>query len=633
IDINGDGRDEIALIQNITVNGFTTRAITITEKVNNQFNVIDTLYNSSPSSSMNTFTNYVECGYLDDNNIPDVLAADKDGDVMIFENGELIWSYRLPVGNAYYLTTGDFTGNGKTEFCVGGFNFSSADVVRSFSYFAFFGYSAEQETFIPIGSVSFDNLEQKNSVISTNIDDVDDDEIIISAPPNLYIIDYVDNEFIPIWKGNSAKTFNNILVAIPGSEGQNPNILSSYIDAGMTTSCIVSAAETFTGPNTPTGFKAIPTDSTSAYLSWDEHDYDELKIYRKHNGNSVLVGTSNSTEFYDENLTCLETYEYSIVGYDESFDPPSSKNSLWKEVIPSPIPMLTNIKMISPYELKLNFSEKLNNNSINIRHFSVNNEIGIPASVNIIEEKKSLLLSFSTFFENNLNYKIEINGLLGETGIAIPQAEYDFDFEEDIIAPKIISATSTELDCVRIYFSETMIDESVENIDNYLPVFPIIDHSNEIQTIISGIDSHGYYVDLKLKEKLKYSNQNYFIKVVNVQDLAGNTISNDGNKCCFNLTDIIDLKHMIVYPNPLYLNEFNEIRFANLPLEKNGAIRIYDIAGELVYEENFTPLTELKNYYSWNAKNKKGKRVSSGMYLYFIKVGNDYKKGKLAVIH
>jgi hypothetical protein len=173
----------------------------------------------------------------------------------------------------------------------------------------------------------------------------------------------------------------------------------------------------------------------------------------------------------------------------------------------------------------------------------------------------------------------------------------------------------------------------VENLENYAPVFPLIDQSNSIVSAESGLDELGYFVDLGFADQLKFSNQSYFLKLKNMSDLAGNLISNNGNKCSFTLTEIVDLKHMIVYPNPLYLSQFEEIRFVNLPLQKAGNIRIYDLAGELVFSDQIAPLTELKNYYSWNARNSKGKRVSSGMYLYFIKVGNDFKKGKLAVIH
>ena len=163
-------------------------------------------------------------------------------------------------------------------------------------------------------------------------------------------------------------------------------------------------------------------------------------------------------------------------------------------------------------------------------------------------------------------------------------------------------------------------------------MLPAIDNDNALSYIESGVDEDGFFSEISFVNELKYTNQNYFLRINDVYDLAGNKISNSSNKCSFTLSDIVDLKHMIIYPNPLYLSEFQEIRFANLPLGKTGNIRIYDLAGDLVFSENFEPLTELRNYYSWNAKNITGKNIASGMYLYFIKVGNDYKKGKLAVI-
>ena len=59
---------------------------------------------------------------LDDDNYPDILCADTDGDIMIFEimnatQHHLCWTTRLPVGNTYSLTAGDFNGDGHKDFC------------------------------------------------------------------------------------------------------------------------------------------------------------------------------------------------------------------------------------------------------------------------------------------------------------------------------------------------------------------------------------------------------------------------------------------------------------------------------------------------------------------------------------
>lgn len=632
VDVNNDGLMEVALTRNIEVNGHNHRVITVSRKFNNQFTEIDTLWNTSPIKTFNTFSNQMESADFNGDFTPEILTADSDGDVMIFQNGEMIWSTRMPVGNIHNLAVGDFDADGSMDFGVGGYNFNTTSEAESFSYYAYFTYSQTAETYVQIGSVSFDNLLEKNSMIAVNLDEDPADETVILAAPNIYLIDFQDGEFKPIWRGESIATFNNVLVALPASAEGGAKIIAP-IAADNLSSCVIIPAADFSGPDTPTGFQANPFDATSATLNWDESDHDYYKIFRNIDDQITEIATTEETSYLDQNLETYKEYEYSVAGYDADYIPATSRNTLWKKVIPAPVPQVENIVMCSPFELKIFFSEELHNNSINIQHFSVNNELGLPASVNFINAKHGVMLSFTDNFSDSDAYTIAISGIQGTTGIYLPDAEYAITYQADTVAPYIASAISTGKQVLRIYFSETMQDESLLNLNNYQPVFPAIDSNNQISSVEPGMDDNGFYAELSFTEELKYTNQRYFMKLRNVYDLAGNQISNDGNKCSFTLTDIVNLKHMIVYPNPLYLSEFEEIRFANLPLEKSGNIRIYDLAGDLIFSDEIEPLTGLKNYYSWNAKNASGKRVSSGMYLYFIKVGNDFKKGKLAVIH
>ena len=129
---------------------------------------------------------------------------------------------------------------------------------------------------------------------------------------------------------------------------------------------------------------------------------------------------------------------------------------MWKQVIPFETPTLQSIEMSSPYEIKIIFSENLHNNSINVQHFEVNNDIGLPISVNFLYGKKGLLLSFTNELVEYDDYVLSIRGLQGETGIFLPDEDFSFEYEEDVIAPKIISTKVLNKNSIRIYFSETM---------------------------------------------------------------------------------------------------------------------------------------------------------------------------------
>jgi hypothetical protein len=121
---------------------------------------------------------------------------------------------------------------------------------------------------------------------------------------------------------------------------------------------------------------------------------------------------------------------------------------------------------------------------------------------------------------------------------------------------------------------------------------------------------------------------------LNVHDLAGNAISNSGNKFSFVIEDIVDLDHMYVYPNPFYVSKPpQEVRFFSIPLHKTGNFTVYDLNGELIFTEDIRALNDQNTYYAWDGKNAYGHRVSSGMYFYIIHIGDDYKRGKIAIIN
>ncbi|MCB4791759.1 MAG: T9SS type A sorting domain-containing protein [Elusimicrobia bacterium] len=90
-----------------------------------------------------------------------------------------------------------------------------------------------------------------------------------------------------------------------------------------------------------------------------------------------------------------------------------------------------------------------------------------------------------------------------------------------------------------------------------------------------------------------------------------------------------DLSKVIAYPNP-YLNNPGGIIFSGIA--NNSRIKILDIAGEVVqdFEEN-----DGDGIYQWDAKNKDGDKLASGVYLYLVtntNAGQQKVIGKLAII-
>ena len=636
IDYNNDGLDEIALIENKTIGGGTRRVISLYD---NSFESVHTLLNETATFVKNEFI-AVACGNLDNNFSLDIIATDKDGDVLIFEmednEYEMVWDHSLPVQNSYYLQIGDFDGDGNDDFCVGGYIQNETDPAKTFSYFEFFSNAGVNNQYESMGYVSFSNVEQKNSITKADLDNNDDDEIIISVPPNLYIIDYQNGQFIPVWKGFSTGTEQNAIIAFSETDTENAKIITNLDDSEMK-SFLISRIEDFNGPPTPEAFRAQPLNESAAFLSWISTD--SIMVYRKYQENIQVVGSFSEENYIDVSINQLagfnvgDTLYYQVTALNENYTPGESLPTLWKPVIPMPVPQIQSIMMTGINELKVFFDRQLSNDAISSSHFTVNNGIGKPSSVNFISEQKGLLLRFSNYFLSLIGYLLTITDLTGKTGVPFPDGDYPFVFNEDTIAPEILFVETLDRDIVKLSFTEPIISSTVENLENYTLVLPVIDQYNRIEDIEYFEDQNSYYIIIQMVKNLEYSNQSYFLKLDNIEDLSGNKISNNGNKCQFSLTDISDLKHLIVYPNPFNTNEFDGVRFVNMPLEKAGKIWIYDLSGNLVFNKKIKALTELNNFYIWNGNNNANKKVSSGLYLYIIKMGNSYKKGKIAVIN
>ena len=93
-----------------------------------------------------------------------------------------------------------------------------------------------------------------------------------------------------------------------------------------------------------------------------------------------------------------------------------------------------------------------------------------------------------------------------------------------------------------------------------------------------------------------------------------------------------DLKEMVVYPNPLSLAQGQtSFTFGQLPPNRSIRTKIYNIAGELVYEKG---QQDSNNLVEWAAVNNDGDRVASGIYIFLVEdeSNGDQRKGKIAVI-
>lgn len=644
INYDSDSYDEVALIKNKTIDFVTKRVISLFNRNGLDFNEEYTLVNNSETNSRNEFSNKVCSGDFDNDDHRDILTTDKDGDVMIYEfnpdidDFQLIWQYRLPVRNAFYLDVGDFDNDEITDFCAGGYVEDYSVAENNFSAFTFFRWSGVNNEFEIINTLYFTDVEQKNSLQTIDLDGDSDSEIIIAAPPNLYIIDYQEDHLAPIWVGNSNLNYQNVIVGVPQSESQASYFMvNSEINGEIRNTIIRKQQDLSIEP--PTGFTVFPLDEESVKLDWlSVENAETYKLYRQIDNEIELIGQPSSTSFIDHGLTANDTLFYRItsVEYGTNIE---SYPSTWKKVIPNFIPQLETVQMINSNSIIIDYDLPLLQQSINVCNFSLDHDVGHPTSAIFRNQQNSLLLSYSNDLPYEDNYSILIKNLFGNTGVPIPNNEFTVDFLLDTETPFINDVTINKNKKSAMFkFSEEMNPTETLDIDNYQLSTPSVDTDNEIISI-SSVDASSYYaVCVAFKNELKHSNDGYHLQTEDLSDLAGNEMHIADRICHFNLTDIDNLDYLIIYPNPLISSKIASeddfcFRFMNLPRNKKGKFYVYDSAGELVFEDNFGPYYNSLENYKWHIKNNNNRRISSGMYFYMIEMGGNIKKGKLAIIN
>lgn len=633
-DYNGDGIKDIILVKNET----TGRVIKLYKRLGNVSPFLAEkmiITNPTATNLRNMYVPTVICTNLDNDFTPDILTADTDGDVMIYEvtsetSASLKWSHRLPVSNAYYLTSGDFDGNGTTDFFVGGYNTDALDPNQTFWFFEGFS-SVANNTYNSMGSIQFNQVLSQNAIQSMDIDYDGKHEIILSLSPNLYILKYIDGKFKPVFYNTSSRTYQ---IAAWMQDGQPYFVTNRNVNTDEAKAFVWSKQQPFTGPPSPANLIVKPLNERQVSLTWQANGAQTYNVYRKAaDASQELIASVIMPSFRDTTVVANTTYSYAVSSVNSSYNPSESQLTQWIEAMPKTPPVVTSISMIGLNELRVVFDQPLANSVLNPGCYRVDHNIGNPLSVNSVQNQYGVQLRFRDTFPDNVSlFLLKLQNVVGLTGVAPVQTLYSFSYVQDFTSPSIdnVSVLANKKS-VKITFNESISTETANIQSNYEFLVPANDINNAITSVSAGDD----YVIVNFREKLKYSNKPYYIVINNITDLAGNRITANLNSCQFSLSDIRNLDKVVAYPNPIKASLNSTVTFLNFPLGKKGKLSIYTVAGDLVYTSDIGPFTLTNNNITcrWDIKNQNGKKVSSGIYYYVIHMGDDIKRGKIAVLN
>ncbi|MCK9329493.1 MAG: S8 family serine peptidase [Candidatus Cloacimonetes bacterium] len=621
-DFNNDTNQDIVVVRNL----LSEIAIELYQENSDSYQIYDTILNNTQTNSRRMFVPKIQADNLDNDEYLDLLTADTDGDVMIWEyvdgEAQLSWTKRLPITNIYYLQTGDFTGDGQVEFLAGGY-VTSEQANKSWWYFELFK-STQDNQYISIDSIAFSKvITGENSISSIDFTGDGKKEIVLALSPYLYVLSYLENSLKPIFWTNCDNSYQ--ISSMESNEYHNSLIVYNKTIDEELKSFALTINESFNGPNTPQNLNAeVLTDGIK--LSWDNMNADYFEIFFKYDEDSGFqyLGQSVENEFYDNRLIEKQQIIYSVRALASNLDPIESYMSYPIIVhLVNPTEVI-DVKMVSNDSILLTFNNSLQIDCINMLLFNVNNEVGSPSSVNFFDDGKILYLTFFSDIPEREDLKLSFRGLKDSYNRQITDSVIDFLWNIDTVSPYVTRVQKESESQFSLIFSELLDYQSSLLVSNYSLEVPVEDYENCI-TEISVIDS---IVTCSLLYDIAKVNKNYYIKMKDIRDLSGNVINSMHNRISLNLTELRDLSLLVVYPNPLNINETDRFKFENLPKDKKGDIKIFNMAGEIIFEKKIINEAKLE----WQVCNNKGKAVSSGLYYYIISFDGENKRGKLAVI-
>lgn len=626
------GSTGILLVKNLTTENVIQ---TYRRDTDTTFVATNKLRNTTPTSLRNTFAPTIIVDNLDRDALPDILCADTDGDVMIYEvinaNAEqLCWNYRMPVANTYQLSSGDYTGDGNREFIVGGNYTSILNPDMNFWYFESFR-STGNNLYESMGSIMFNNVQSQNAIHSVDLDEDGKDEVILALSPNLYIMKYTEGQWKPEFYGESFQTFK---IGTYTDTQNKLRFLTNYRAAADTTRAAEWTRGTvFTGPVCPYLSTVEPNDHESVRISWLDSGAPAYNVYMMYpDGSTELVASTDANSYLIQGLTESLTYGFTVTAVDDSYSPSESMPSPWRMATPYRRPTLMGINMVGNNEIRILFDQAMANDAVNPSYYSVDNGIGMPTSVNQILNQHGMQLRFSTNLSPESSpYTLSFHNVRGKTGTLPEQTEFTFEYIPDTEAPRVLSATAShDRKSFTVLFSEPLDPTGVNDLENYSLTVPTTDSTNRIFSAILNDNS----LTINLQQAMRYSNQSYYIEICGLKDLSGNALSPRYNTARVALEEIRNLSRIKLFPNPIYDLQQNWLTFVNFPDGHRGRISIFDSAGSLVYSSSIGPFNSESNNitWRWNLINNSGLKVSSGIYYYVIEMNGDSRRGQFAII-
>ena len=638
-DINGNGVTELlAIINDSTIS---------VNKLNSDLSI-------SHLQDVENFTSkWVEKNLLDspnaivvdsDNNGQNELwMVDADGDIFSYKiasNGELTPDKEINTffaGSSAYITSGDFTGDGKKEIAVLLHSIDNYDVAN-YHLLVVFNFSGNdlnivyQRAFIdPANEFRSAFQKSSNSVKLVDIDNDSIDELVFFAFPYAYILKYEQGKpKIIFYEENVNSTSvlscdlnqNGVIeIAIP-----LPDKIKFY-EFGSSLK-----------PLTPSDLIGYSRDSNSIKISWNSNE-SFFYVYRgDRQENMTLIDSTSVNYLIDTTVLLNKDYYYAVQSFNTNKQILLSDLSSTVKVYHHKPAEMKGISVNSSNSVLVTYDEKISTTIENLEAFELKTPVGLILYPNSISpaNQYAYLVTFKESFDSGLNWFIS-KKVRDHYGSQSPVDSISFQYTPVTQGQEFFIESYELLNQynLKITFNLNVDPSSTQNINNY-----VFEPSNNIGKVtIDETDSRTIYLKIEGEgsKPLGAVGIEYRLQINNLfsSSTTGSIKINEGAGSVIVVSVFAnDISDVYFYPSPAKIDNGNGIvTFANLP--QFAEITIWDLNGKRIITLNEK---DGDGGLKWDFKDLNGKVINSGIYLYRLVMLDsknqelDTKLGKIAVV-
>lgn len=595
-----------------------------TRLASGSWELTQTLSNPTRGSNVGTLPG-LAVGDYDGDGRQELLMGDYDGDIYIHEwDGQSYvgtWTDSMPlIETNGFLVSGDFDGDGRADFAVGCHTPEAAvesDLDRQYWLIRIYAGTADNQYVVRWEKYFYGYQpvqDFQSGLRAADIDNDGRDELLIGVFPNAYVVDYEGGSFQTTEWLSPCRT-NTFLVDDVDRDGHADVLIA----AGDRTTKFTWQ---FNANPPPLEFSATPLDTSRVRMSWtSQTDAERFRVYRGTSDTALSLAfeiSPQTRDTIDAGLAEGVTYYYALVAVRGGLN----SSPVFSRARPNRPPGVVSAAVSGETQVIVTFSEKVTSGVASVRSYRMD-EHAYPQTAIPLENGKRALLTFDKIPAGD--HIVTVSGVSDEDRTMLDTLAAMASFHQSLPVEKFYVRLATYLgqNTIRVAFSEPVDAASAEVASHYAlePGFNIasasVDGDDPASVVVSVNGSYGIGA-LGIK---------YILSVHGVQAMSGRPLDEiDGNTVSL-FFSAENLDHVFVYPNPVVARVSPQITFANLT--PDAVIRIYTMDGRHVIE---LKETDYDGGVSWDLRDRHGKSVESGVYIYVAKSASGTKRGKFAVV-